>query len=197
MTLTIEQVQTDAYATACAKGWHVRPLVLLVNPLTIDHDRVLAKLALVHTELTEAQDCLDDRELIMTIGDAGTLEGFVVEIADVCIRLGDLCGALSEGDATLFQLRCVDLGGWSTVAQINDRSAPELNRWMLRIRKQIDLATEAARVNDWTSFTDRLSVAVDCMASICAGVGVNLPEAIAAKMLYNSTRSHRHGGKSA
>jgi hypothetical protein len=195
--LTIEEVQAEAFATATGKGWHERPLVLLANPLTIEHDRVLAKLALVHSELTEAQDCLDDRDLVMRVGENEKLEGFVVEIADVCIRLGDLCGALAQGDPTLFQLRCKDLGGWAHNVRINDRSAPELNRWMLAIRRQIDLATEAARVNAWADFTAALSEAVDRMSTLCAGVGVSLSEAIEAKLSYNKTRSHRHGGKQA
>lgn len=196
--LTIEQVQRDAYTTACEKGWHVRPLVLAANPLTIDHDRVLAKLQLVHTELTEAQDCLDaqPRDLVMRIGDNDKPESFVVEMADAIVRLGDLCGALAEGHPEWFMLRCTDLGGWSGVV-INDRSTAEIDRWMLGIRKHIDRAAERVRVNDWRNFTAHLSLAVQDMTTVCAGLGVDLSGAIVAKMAYNRTRSHRHGGKSA
>ena len=68
---------------------------------------------------------------------------------------------------------------------------------MLRIRKSIDRATECARVDNWPSFTAHLSVVVVNIATVCAGLGVNLPEAITAKMSYNKTRTHRHGGKQA
>jgi hypothetical protein len=68
---------------------------------------------------------------------------------------------------------------------------------MLRIRKQVDLATEAARVSNWQLFTVHLRSAVDSMATLCAGVGVDLPGAIVAKMSYNKTRTHRHGNKQA
>jgi hypothetical protein len=81
--LTIEQVQAEAFATATEKGWHKRPLCTEAG---IDHDRVLAKLALVHSELTEAQDCLDDRDLVMSIGENDKPEGSVSEI----------CAALSR-----------------------------------------------------------------------------------------------------
>jgi hypothetical protein len=117
-------------------------------------------------------------------------------MADVVIRIGDLCGALAVSHVDWFALDCADLGGWSD-ARINDRSAPEINRWMLRIRKSIDRATECARVDDWSSFTAHLSVAVNNIATVCAGLGVNLPETITAKMAYNKTRTHRHGNKQA
>jgi hypothetical protein len=119
-----------------------------------------------------------------------------VEAADAIVRIGDLCGALAEGHAEWFNLQCTDLGGWSDT-RINDRSAPEINRWMLRIRKCIDRAAECARVDDWANFTAHLSVAVANIATVCASLGVDLCGAIGTKMAYNKTRPHRHGGKSA
>lgn len=197
--LAIENVQREAYATACEKGWHERPICVPHNgdavfDVVIDHDRVLAKLALVHTELVEAQDCLDERDFVMRI-ENDKPEGFVVEIADAVVRLGDLCGALAEFDPVRFQLRCTDLSGYSHT--LIETDAASLNRQMLLIHKHVSRAVECARVDNWYDFVFSLNAAVMNMAIICASLGVNLPDAIAAKMNYNKTRPHRHGGKSA
>ncbi len=188
--LTIEQVQAEAFATATEKGWHKRALYCETG---IDHDRVLAKLALVHTELTEAQDCLDDHDLVLRFDANGKPESFAAEAADVVIRLGDLCGALAQVDPERFHLRCTDLSGYSHSLV----SVTALDRRMLTIRKYVDQATECVRVDNWYDFVFSLNAVIQDLAIVCASVGVDLPGAITAKMAYNKTRPHRHGGKSA
>lgn len=200
--LIIEQIQREAYANAVEKGWHKYPLCEIEAADTvggkaeyhvIHHDRVLAELALVHTELTEAQDCLDYHDLVLRFDDNGKPEGFAAEAADVVIRLGNLCGALAQVDPERFNLRCTDLSGYSHSLV----SVDALDRRMLTIRKHVDRATEHARVNNWYDFVFSLNAVVQDIAIVCASVGVDLPGAITAKMAYNKTRSHRHGGKSA
>jgi NTP pyrophosphatase (non-canonical NTP hydrolase) len=59
-----------AYLTAKSKGWH-------------DEDHEMATwLALIHSEVSEALEA--DRK--------GDSENFAEELADVCIRIFDLCG---------------------------------------------------------------------------------------------------------
>jgi len=60
----------DAYETAVSKGWH-------------DKERETGTmLALIHSEVSEALEA--DRK--------GDEENFAEELADVCIRVFDLCG---------------------------------------------------------------------------------------------------------
>ncbi len=67
----INQLCKEAFETAKSKGWHDEPREMG----TI--------LALIHAEVSEALEA--DRK-----GDA---ENFAEELADVCIRVFDLCGS--------------------------------------------------------------------------------------------------------
>lgn len=206
--LTLAQIQTEAYATACEKGWHDRPLRELPGdwvgdaPLSmfVHHDRVLAKHALMHTELTEAAECLEAGDITLRHAD-GKPEGFAAEAADIVVRVCDTTKALG-----------VDFGisdVWLTLAADGpaalDIRGAALRRdevrvalcWLERVRQRIDRATEAARVDDWQAYREALSMALVYVASICAGLNIDLPAAIEAKMAYNKTRPHRHGGKQA
>lgn len=67
----INQLCQQAYETAKSKGWH-------------DEERETGTLlALIHSEVSEALEA--DRK--------GDTENFAEELADVCIRVFDLCGA--------------------------------------------------------------------------------------------------------
>jgi len=69
----INKLCQEAYETAKSKGWHDTPV------------ETGTKLALIHSEVSEALEA--DRR--------GDRENYVEELADVCIRIFDLCG--SEG----------------------------------------------------------------------------------------------------
>jgi NTP pyrophosphatase (non-canonical NTP hydrolase) len=60
----------EAYMTAKSKGWHDEP------------SEMGTMLALIHSEVSEALEA--DRK--------GNPEHFAEELADVCIRIFDLCG---------------------------------------------------------------------------------------------------------
>ncbi|WP_073013520.1 MazG nucleotide pyrophosphohydrolase domain-containing protein [Virgibacillus chiguensis] len=67
----INQLCADAYEIAKSKGWH-------------DEQRETGTLlALIHSEVSEALEA--DRK--------GNQENFEEELADVCIRIFDLCGS--------------------------------------------------------------------------------------------------------
>ncbi|MDN4525347.1 MazG nucleotide pyrophosphohydrolase domain-containing protein [Fictibacillus fluitans] len=67
----INEFCKEAFETAKSKGWHDKPI------------ETGTCLALIHSEVSEALEA--DRK-----GDA---ENFAEELADVCIRIFDLCGA--------------------------------------------------------------------------------------------------------
>lgn len=68
---TINQYIQAAYEIAESKGWHDEP-----------HETGTL-LALIHSEVSEALEA--DRK--------GDTDNFIEELADVCIRIFDLCGA--------------------------------------------------------------------------------------------------------
>jgi NTP pyrophosphatase (non-canonical NTP hydrolase) len=71
LKMEINQLCKEAYEIAKSKGWHDEPR------------ETGTVLALIHSEVSEALEA--DRK--------GDEENFVEELADVCIRVFDLCGS--------------------------------------------------------------------------------------------------------
>lgn len=67
----INRLCSEAYSTAVSKGWYDEPI------------ETGTKLALIHSEVSEALEA--DRK--------GNADNFAEELADVCIRIFDLCGS--------------------------------------------------------------------------------------------------------
>lgn len=99
MKLSIQEWQSKVHALAVEKGWHERPLM---DCAVCDVDRVAAKVALMHSELSEAVEELRKPPILGVQTaletwyqpDTGKPEGFVVELADCVIRIMDTCEAL-------------------------------------------------------------------------------------------------------
>lgn len=69
---TVNELCREAYEIAKSKGWH-------------DSPREMGTIiALIHSEVSEALEA--DRK--------GDYDNFVEELADVCIRIFDLCGSM-------------------------------------------------------------------------------------------------------
>lgn len=87
----IRHLQQLIGATNEANGWHDRyrhVTSLAHGPARTDH--IVAKLALITTEVAEAIEDVRDRRTVTTIRDDGKPEGLPSELADIVIRTLDL-----------------------------------------------------------------------------------------------------------
>ena len=87
MSMTIETLIAESNQTAKSKGWWDDP------------DRNIGEiLALIHSEVSEALEVyrLKGKDSLKEkwFDEKGKPEGFTVELADVVIRIADLCGEL-------------------------------------------------------------------------------------------------------
>jgi len=83
---TISDLVRLAHEVSCEKGWWG-------ETLDTGPDSLGAKIALIHSEVSEALECVRVNELDEETVN-GKPEGMVVEMADAVIRIADLCGAL-------------------------------------------------------------------------------------------------------
>lgn len=96
----LREVAALCHGQACEKGWWRATGVNAIST-----DEVLAKLALIHSEVSEALEVARDPKVPLNVNwEEGRVtgpespppkpEGFGVELADVVIRVFDLAGAL-------------------------------------------------------------------------------------------------------
>ena len=90
---TISAWQRYVHNTANAKGWW-DPYKISNGDIYLTVDQTLAKLAMVTSEVSEAVECVRSGEPHLDIRD-GKPEGIGAELADVVIRVMDLCEALN------------------------------------------------------------------------------------------------------
>lgn len=87
---TIRQVVDESHALSRRKGWYEG-----YEPG--DFSRVPEKLALIHSEISEALEAYRDNPRHFAkpcVAAQGKPEGFDIELADAVIRIADLCGWL-------------------------------------------------------------------------------------------------------
>jgi NTP pyrophosphatase (non-canonical NTP hydrolase) len=100
-SLTVEEMQRMAWGNSEAKGFH---LFSYPHPTGPHWDNYIAsKLALIHSEVSEALEALREGNHAAVLGSNSLIEteedehpgkpyGFMSELADIVIRVGDLAG---------------------------------------------------------------------------------------------------------
>ena len=184
--VTIEELCKRSHDTAVAKGWHKEP-------------RSLGEvIALFHSEVSEALECWRDpnRKLDEIWHADGKPEGFVIELVDLLIRIGDtVIGMELPVVKYLRESRIVELG--SVLGEggngVNKSSIPD---WLSMIHRHLSQAFSmgSGRPDSVAFF---LAKAMEEVGSLCRHHGLDLEKALLLKMDYNDLRSYRHGGKRA
>ena len=93
---TVSQLQHAAHQNAIDKGWWDAQRLANGEVSPVEAERTIPeKIALLHSELSEAlEEFRNGRGPNETYLVNDKPEGFPIELADVAIRLFDLCGAL-------------------------------------------------------------------------------------------------------
>lgn len=99
----IAEVQAAVHANAIAKKfWDAYPETTYEDPDTgesvrvyvLSVDQVLSKLMLITTEVAEAAEDVRTGAMRTVMSDSGKPEGLPSELADIVIRVMDVCGGL-------------------------------------------------------------------------------------------------------
>jgi len=75
------------HSLAIEKGWHDDRDIM-------DPHHLASMLALIHTEVSEATECVRNGEVDLFVGVTGKPTGMPSELADIIIRVLDMSGAL-------------------------------------------------------------------------------------------------------
>lgn len=101
--MTIERMARESYENAASKGFHdgESPPSKL-DPSKLEHSNLLAtKLCLIHSEVSEALECIREGTWADRLNEKGKPEGLFSELADIIIRVGDMAEMFPAGSERL------------------------------------------------------------------------------------------------
>lgn len=180
--IDMNELSKRAHSLALEKGWYdaERPEGFNATGFTLayvqqlERRRVAELLMLVCTEITEAWEDYQHVDINLRYNGRGKPCGMASELADVIIRIADMAGYLN--------------------IELTDKVAvdyPSVGFAILDMYAGASHACECARAN--TPIAASLGVMVRICEWIAKEVGINLEEAVEAKMAFNATRPRRHG----
>lgn len=186
--MKINELVEKAHANAVDKGFWDKPR------------ETGTLIALIHSEVTEALD-------------ADNCQEFCDELADICIRIADLCGGQKinletvlenigqEAEADGFKLDTsslyaleksfrehADIPEISKLNEINYKNA-------CRVHQALSYALESDRLEEDETFAWNIGIAFLATLNWAAEMGYSIEENILAKMEKNKHRPRLHGKK--
>jgi hypothetical protein len=208
----LNNLRDTSYEIAKSKGWH-------------DEDTARAtfgdRCALMSSELTEAleeyrvsrapteiyfvgKDSAEyspvaKEELLAMARDGMKPEGIPIELADVCIRIGDAAGRYGLDLERVVKAQLELEGDDIASLELDTEECEEwsFGDWLMEAHKTITYAwverTSDGRPSDESSV--ELIRCVMVIRSMAAKYGMDLDAAIEIKHAFNRTRPFRHGGK--
>jgi hypothetical protein len=209
--MTIEELCKRSYDTAVAKGWH-------------EESRSLGEvITLMHSEVSEALECWRDSSHKLEdvwVSEGGKPEGFVIELADLLIRIADTATDMKLPlEKILFNTLIPMLGRGYEHMVIKEKHLETIPEMLGLIHIHLARAYDASfvsgaalegMVRGWVALpptspvlqpeiklriTCNLADAIVFAGAICQRYKLDLEKAVLLKMDYNDTRPHRHGGK--
>ena len=167
------------------------------------------KLCLIHSEISEAKECVNLDEYRETLKDTKPV-GLPSELADIMIRILDLSVALNYhiGDIlyyAVYEYEPADMGAdyeelGTFYAQIqrelNMFTPPDKHIYLACLSEMNDKVTvllETLRDHHYTRFGRYMGLLLASVLVFSAAIKCDLPGAIKRKMAYNYTRPIKHG----
>lgn len=184
--LDLAYLQTEVHALARAKGWYEdRDLS--------DPDVRESMLALIHSEISEALECVRRGELTAAYESQGPFHqiegcrqgppfkptGLPSELADVVIRVLDYCAAY--GVRQDFEPDMIRDATRAALAANPVPNATRLGGALYAVHRDLN--------------AQQFGCTIGQVYVIAAACHIDLDEAIRLKHAYNATRPHRHGNK--
>lgn len=214
--MTIKEFMKEVHATAVAKGWWEKDR----ETGRLKERNVAEMLALMHSEVAEALEIyrMPDKKLsdlwISNLGGvatsnpltsdeveahrqamdpdyAGKPEGFMVEIADLMIRIADTCEAMVIPLDVVLCNTDISRLGWGR-DMLDCHVGEQLQHLNVCLVHAFN-AIRNGRATD-TAAASFAEIFHSC-GHIAKAFGVSLDYALVWKMRYNETRSFRHGNK--
>jgi hypothetical protein len=167
---------------AKAKGWWEKPrsdaelLMLIITELAEATEEARASKPPVYFNTTEEVTAIADPKGLMKLWVDNVMqkpEGELIELADAMIRLYDMAGARE--------------------VVLDTSWMKSETRYASALCAHFSLCEVLCNSNE--SLSSRMSWFVSDCEAYCHLKGWDLEKAIHAKMEYNETRAHRHGGK--
>lgn len=135
-------------------------------------------IALIHSEVSEAMEANSSAE-------------FVEELADIVIRIADLCGGLGIDLQRMFPNQTLDI----LQAGCHHYVPYDTERYFgaCRVSRQLSKALEMDRLEERDLFEAHIAVAFFTTFEWAAARGYHIVDAITQKMEKNKARPHLHG----
>lgn len=165
----LNDLRDDIYDNAVKHGWWDKPR------------NTGDMLCLLHSEVSEAWDCLKSGEIETKLSDLGKPEGYFTEIADVVIRVLDMMGG---ADLDVISIEEIHIENYTDT------------EYLCEINQAISMVLE--NIRDGKSggvYGKDLSRVIDRCFMIIVDRECDLIAEIKLKHEYNKTRPYRHGGK--